>query len=63
MSMEVYTLEMSMEVWMTYRSHVYGGSGLVHDEDATLPYKCSGQAEELPLALTEVLPTLRHHRI
>lgn len=44
----------------TDRSHVDGGRRLVHDEDAALPHEGSGQTEELPLALAEVLAALRH---
>lgn len=47
----------------THRGHVYRRSGFIHDEDAALPHKSSGQTEELPLTDTEVLPTLGHHRI
>lgn len=48
---------------LTHRGHVYGRRGFVHDEDAALPHKRSGQTEELPLADAEVLPAFRHHGI
>lgn len=47
------------EVARTDRGHVNGRRGLVHDEDAGLPHKGTRQAEELPLALAEVLPAFR----
>lgn len=47
----------------TYRCHVDGGRGLIHDEDAALPHKRSGETEELPLTLAEVLSSLRHRGV
>ena len=43
----------------TNRGHVDGSRGLVHDEDAGLPHEGPRQAEQLPLALAEILPTFR----
>lgn len=43
----------------TNRSHVDGGGGFVHDEDAGLPHEGPSQAEELPLALAKILPSFR----
>lgn len=40
--------------------HVDRCCGFIHDEDAALPHEGSGETEELPLALTEVLSSLRH---
>jgi hypothetical protein len=41
----------------TNRGHVDGSSGFIHDEDAGLPDEGPSQAEQLPLALAEILPT------
>lgn len=46
-----------MDVPRTDRGHVDGSRGLIHDEDAGLPHEGSCQAEQLPLALAEILPT------
>lgn len=43
----------------TDRGHVNGSRGFIHDEDAGFPHEGPGQAEQLPLALAEVLPTFR----
>lgn len=48
---------------LTHRGHVYGRRGFVHDEDAALSDKRSGQTEELPLTDAEVLSAFRHDRI
>lgn len=47
----------------TDRCHVNGRCGLVHDENAALPHKGSGQTEELPLTLAEVFSSFCHHGI
>lgn len=46
-----------------YRCHVDGCRGLIHDQDAALTNKGSGEAEELPLAHAEVLSSFGYHRI
>ena len=48
-----------MGVPSTDRGHVNGSCGFIHDEDAGLPHKGPGQAEQLPLALAEVFPAFR----
>lgn len=49
--------------FFSYRCHVDGRRGLVHDEDAALTHKGSGEAEELPLAYAEVLSSFSYHCI
>lgn len=48
-----------MGVPSTDRGHVDGSRGFIHDEDTGLPHEGPGQAEQLPLALAEVLPAFR----
>lgn len=48
-----------VDVPRTNRSHVDGSRGLVHDEDAGLSHEGPCQAEQLPLALAEILPAFR----
>lgn len=46
-----------MDVSRTDRGHVDGSCGFIHYEDAGLPHEGPSQAEQLPLALAEILPT------
>ena len=39
------------------------GSGLVQNQDLVFLEESSGQADQLPLAYTEVGPTLSHHSL
>lgn len=48
---------------VTYCGHVYWGSGLIHDQNTAFAHKRSCQAEQLPLSLTEILPTFRYHGV
>ena len=39
------------------------GSGFIQNKDLVFPEESSGQADQLPLAYTEVGPTLSHHSL